>query len=128
MYSLRVYYEDTDAGGVVYNANYLRFFERARTEFLRDLGVDIKDWIERGVSFVVSEASLKFHRAARYGDQLSISTAPSEITAAAFLLTHNVHREKELIVSGSTKMVCVGPGLKPRRIPEAIVHSLGSYR
>ena len=71
---VKMYYEDTDCGGVVYHANYLRYFERARTEFFAERGILIRDFMEQGIIFVVVRAEVDFESPARYGDILSIQS------------------------------------------------------
>ena len=75
---IRIYYEDTDCGQVVYYANYLRIFERARTEYLRGLGVDVAHWMDEGLLFTVTHAEVDYHAPARYGDVIHVRTAVTE--------------------------------------------------
>jgi len=118
--TVRIYYEDTDCGGVVYYANYLRYFERARTEFLRDEGVDLAEVIARGVQFVVAEAAQKYMRSARYNDLLRIETRLVGLKRASFTLGNWAWRGEELLVSGMTTLASVDLKGKPVRLPADI--------
>lgn len=119
---VRIYYEDTDCGGVVYYANYLRYFERARTEFIRDKGIDLAKLMETGYLFTVSRAEVDYVAPAYYGDKLDISTELADITKASFSFAHLITRQKDnkLIVKGMAKLVCVNKGGRPTRLPEAL--------
>ena len=126
LYKTRIYYKDTDAGGVVYYANYLRFFEAARTEFLRDLGVDLHKWIEQGFFFVVAHTEVDHISPARYGDLLIVETECTSLSGARFDLSCRVSREEDhqAIASGMTSMACIGDKGKPVRIPQEIMKVL----
>ncbi len=117
---LRVYYEDTDAGGVVYYANYLRYAERARTEWLRERGVDLAEWTKKGTIFVVTETTLRLHRPARYGDLLTVDTALVSSGGATLDLLHRIRRGDDLLVENPVRLCAVGADLKPARIPPEI--------
>lgn len=125
-HATRVYWEDTDAGGIVYYANYLKFFERARTEWLRGLGVDQRTLRERdGAIFVVSEAALRYHRPARLDDLLEVTVAVREAARASLSLRQRALRGTELLAEGEVRIACVdAPTLKPRRIPPHILSHL----
>ncbi len=124
---VRIYYEDTDCGGVVYYANYLRYFERARTEFLDERGVDLGRLMEEGVVFVVAEASVKYLAPARYGDILSIETHVEKAGPASIVFGHRVLREGtvEHLVTAFVKIGCVGPGMRPERLRSDIMKAIG---
>ena len=87
---VRVYYEDTDCGGVVYYASYLRYFERARTELLRSVDIDIGNLAEKGILFIVSRAEIDYLFPARYGEILRIESTVSQIKNASFIITYQV--------------------------------------
>ena len=114
----KIYYEDTDCWGVVYYANYLKYFERARTELFESRGMDLKKLMEEGIFFVVVEANLRYLLPGRYGDIFSVETSVGKIGAASILFSHRVLREGtgESIVEGSVKIGCVGRNLKPMRL------------
>ena len=130
-HALRVYWEDTDAGGVVFYANYLKFFERVRTEWLRSLGVSQQRLQrEQGVLFVVAEATLRLARPARLDDQLEATVAVAEAARASLRLHQQVWRGGELLAEGMVRIGCVqagdgtGAGFRPSRIPAAIYDQL----
>ena len=91
---IRIYYEDTDCGGVVYYANYLKYFERARTQDLEERGLSVARLMKEGTVFVVVHADVDYRSPARYDDRLSIETVVSDMTAASFTFSH-VIRERE---------------------------------
>lgn len=117
--SIRVYYEDTDAGGVVYYANYLRFMERARTEWLRDLGFEQDELSQQdGVVFAVRSASLEFIKAARFNDMLQVDTIVAAIGKASVTFAQTITRGDELICSGEIRLACVDAiRFAPKPIP-----------
>lgn len=123
---VRVYYEDTDAGGVVYYANYLRFMERARSEWLDAMGVGIT-WLsqEAGLQFVVSEATLKYHQPAVLGDHLEVSVGEVKPGGASLTLSQEVHRGGDLLCSGAFRLATVDScSLRPKRLPRELAELL----
>ena len=124
--SLRVYWEDTDAGGVVYHANYLKFFERARTEWLRALGIGQERMrAETNRVFVVVQAALRYAAPARLDDVIEVSVALAARGRASLELAQRVTRDGMLLVEGSIRIGCVEAGtFRPRRIPNAILERL----
>ncbi len=118
-FRLRIYYEDTDCGGVVYYANYLRYCERARTELLESQGASLKKLMDEGVYFVVAEASLKYLAPGRYGDILLIETLVERAGPASIVFSHRIRREEtnQELVQATVKLGCVGRDLKPMRLP-----------
>ena len=124
---VRVYYEDTDAGGVVYYANYLRFMERARTEWLRTLGFE-QDQLaqELSVVFAVAGLEIAYRKPARFNDALSVSAKIDTIGRASLLFKQEIWREgsnnsRELLTTASVKVVCVNTGtFRSMTIPTAI--------
>lgn len=123
---LRVYWEDTDAGGVVFHANYLKFFERARTEWLRTLGVGQQRLLDsEGLLFVVAETALRYLRAARLDDLLDITVAVAEAGRASLRLQQQAWRGGELLAEGTIRIGCVtSAGFRPCRIPAAILEKI----
>ena len=125
-----MYWEDTDAGGIVFYANYLKFFERARTEWLRSLGVEqqsLKD--KSGGMFVVSETHIKYFSPARLDDLLEVTAQTSEAGRASVVLTqqawHLVNGERKLLAEGSIRIGWVDTQtMKPGRIPAQILEAL----
>ena len=129
--TLRVYWEDTDAGGVVFYANYLKFFERARTEWLRTLGFSQQHLLQHdGVMFVVADTSLRYLRAARLDDLLQVSVEVAEAGRASLRLQQQAWRDGELLAEGGIRIGCVAAGrgadagFKPCRIPAAILEKV----
>jgi acyl-CoA thioester hydrolase len=136
---LRVYWEDTDAGGVVFYANYLKYFERARTEWLRGFGFSqeamrlqngSQDGLQDGVMFVVSSTSVRYLSPARLDDLLQISVEPRELGRASMLLFQQAWRGERLLAQGEIRIGCVASGaladFKPTRIPAALVAAVKS--
>ena len=123
---LRVYWEDTDAGGVVFYANYLKFFERARTEWLRALGFSQQQMLTRdGVMFVVADTALRYLRAARLDDLLQVTVAVAEAGRASLRLSQQAWRDGELLAEGTIRIGCVtAAGFRPCRIPAAILEKI----
>jgi acyl-CoA thioester hydrolase len=122
---VRVYYEDTDAQGVVYYANYFRFMERARTEWLRSLGVDMVRLQEEDRRiFVVAEVNVKFHAPARLSDELVVTAGLKELTRVAFDIEQKIFRNStdgELLISGIVKAAYLdADSMRPRRVPSSI--------
>ena len=123
--ALRVYYEDTDAQGVVYYANYFRFMERARTEWLRSLGVDmVRLQDEDRRIFVVAEVNAKFHSPARLSDDLVVTAALRDLTRVAFDIEQKIFRNStdgELLISGIVKAAYLDADtMRPKRVPSSI--------
>ena len=119
-WSVRVYYEDTDAAGIVYHANYLRFMERARTEWLRSLGFEQNLLVEnRGVLFVVNRTDVKYFRGARLNEDLKIVTQLVRLRGASMMFEQLIEdRTEKPVCSGGVSVACVHSRLfKPCRIP-----------
>jgi len=126
IWPIRVYWEDTDAGGVVYHASYLRFLERARSEWLRALRYAQDALREReGVVFVVRAMRLEFLRPARLDDELVVSVALEERRRASLLMRQSIHRGQESLVEAEVKVACVAAAdFRPRAVPEALVAAM----
>lgn len=118
----RIYWEDTDAGGIVYYANYLKFLERARTEWLRALGYDQSELANReGVVFVVRSVNVEFMKPARLDDTIVVRIETANAGASVVLLRQSIERENERLVSADVKLACVKLGaLQPARIPKSL--------
>jgi acyl-CoA thioester hydrolase len=120
-FNLRVYYEDTDAGGIVYHANYLKFAERARTEFLNELGLSNSDMMKQDTAFVVSRIEIDYKRPALLEEKLSVETTIEKLGAATLILNQNVMRQDELLAALKVSVVVVSMSEKKAiRIPEKI--------
>lgn len=115
---VRVYYEDTDMAGVVYYANYLRFIERARSDALREAGVDQRAMRDEGVVFVVNRVVADYHAPARYDDVLEIETTALDVRRASATLRQIVRRDGALIFSADVRIACITIAGKPLRLPE----------
>jgi acyl-CoA thioester hydrolase len=123
---VRIYYEDTDCGGMVYYANYLKFFERARTQYLEERGLSVAGLMKEDTTFVVVHAEVDYRSSARYGDWLTIETVISDMRAASFTFSH-VIREREsrrVVVEGSARLAAVNGKGKVKRLDKAIVAML----
>ncbi len=131
LWQARVYWEDTDAGGIVYYANYLRFLERARTEWLRSRGISQRALArDPGLIFTVIELQAQYRRPARIEDLLAISCQPAREGGASLRFEQNVWRDSdagELLLQASVRVACLdAQSLKPRRLPEVIIRELGA--
>ena len=118
-WTVRVYYEDTDAGGIVFYANYLKFFERARTEWLRAAGVDQQALIEReGAAFVVKNATIDYHAPARLDDEITLTLAIEKLGRASIAFAQKAYCGELLLVEASVKVGCVDIAtVRPRSLP-----------
>lgn len=123
---VRVYYEDTDAGGIVFYANYLKFFERARTEWLRACGIDqqrVAD--ETGAIFIVRSTALDYRAPARLDDMLTITSRIRRIGRASVEFTQEAWRDGTLLVAGHIRIGCVDrAGIRPAAIPPDVLDAL----
>src|SRR6186713_1839246 len=119
---IRVYWEDTDAAGIVFYANYLKFFERARTEWLRGLGFGQERLrTDAGIAFVVSETRLRYRRPARLDDVIDVSVAVAHLGQASLEIAQEARRADELLADGTIRIGCVELGtFRPCRIPNEI--------
>jgi acyl-CoA thioester hydrolase len=123
-FTLRVYWEDTDAGGVVFFANYLKFFERARTEWLRSIGfAQERLRTDTGVLFVVADTAVRYLRPARLDDELAVTVRVTEAGRVSMTISQQAWRGPELLAEGRIRIGCVDAGtFRPRRIPNEILH------
>lgn len=119
-FDLRVYYEDTDFGGIVYYANYLKFIERARSEWVRDIGMSQIELKEQGIVFAVRHLDADYHLAANYDDELTVLTELTEVTGARFLMDQKIWRGETLIFSATVTIVCISNSGRPTRLPAEI--------
>lgn len=120
---IRIYYEDTDCGNVVYYANYLKYFERARTEYLESRGWSVASLMEQGTIFVVVHAEAHYRSPGRYGEILVVETTLSDVTPASFTFVH-VLREKvssRVVVEGSARLAVTDGNGKVKRLDKDIV-------
>lgn len=123
---VRVYYQDTDAGGVVFHAQYLAFMERARTELLNDAGIDLARFAERHhLLFMVHELHVRYHQSARLNDMLSVSAEVVKLGRASVVFRQRVERAGELLVEADVALALVDSRrMKPARMPEELEQAL----
>ncbi len=121
-----VYYHDTDAGGVVYYANYLKYLEEARTEWLAKRGVVLRDWVAKGITFAVYECNVRYKSPARYGDTIVSSAKLKEHSPVKLTLTQAVRikASQRLLVEAEVTLVCLDQNFKVMKIPEQIQNVL----
>ncbi|MBI4205982.1 MAG: tol-pal system-associated acyl-CoA thioesterase [Betaproteobacteria bacterium] len=125
---IRVYYEDTDSGGVVYYANYLKFLERARTEWLRALGFTQRELAGRErVVFVVRSLAIEYMRPSWFDDSLQVTVEPVKVGAGQMVVAQQVARAAEVLATAQVRLACVNAAtFKPVRIPRAITIRTGT--
>ena len=126
MFEIKVYYEDTDAGGVVYYANYLRYFERARTEYLKEHGLEVKELLNKGILFVVARTEIDYKSPAQLYDTIQVETTITDVSKASFWIDYKITRkiDNKLLVNGRTKMACISKYKKLLRIPPEVFSHL----
>ncbi len=118
-FQIRVYIEDTDAGGIVYHANHVRFMERARTEWLRASGID-HYWHQKDYHFVVHKISLKYKRAILMDDLITVTASVVSCKSTSFVLQQNIYRGEIMLASGEVELACISTAMKPLRLPNQI--------
>jgi len=122
--TIRVYYEDTDFSGNVYHAQYLKFFERGRTEFLRALGVHHSELIESGLVFAVTHLEIGFNAAAHIDDLLSVETRLGDLSGARVVLDQSIWRDETIIAHAEVTIAMLNEKGRPVRIPPAVKNAL----
>ncbi|MFN4324475.1 tol-pal system-associated acyl-CoA thioesterase [Ralstonia sp. RL] len=127
---VRVYYEDTDAGGVVYYANYLKFFERCRTEWMRSAGHDQRQLaLDAGIGFVARKASCDYLRPAHLDDQLTVGLEVEKLTRVRVVFRQHVRRGDEELVTGTVEIACVDmASMRPAPIPDFLYAKLETLK
>lgn len=122
-WSARVYYEDTDAGGVVYHARYLAFYERARTELLRQLGISQHKLLQESIAFVVKKMDISYHLPARLDDLLTINSKVDQIRKASIIFKQTIINENNQVISSADVIIaCVDiTKMKPCGLPKSLV-------
>ena len=123
---VRVYYEDTDAGGVVYYANYLKFFERARTEMLRNLGFEQDQLLEdEGIIFVVRSVHVEYLLPARFNEQINVSALVTLAKKASLIFSQAITRGDDVLCRGTVRIACLdSQSMRPKAIPEFLLEQL----
>ncbi|MCK4912157.1 MAG: YbgC/FadM family acyl-CoA thioesterase [Candidatus Omnitrophica bacterium] len=120
----KIYYHDTDAGGVVYYANYLKYLEESRTELLKEAGVDISKLAGEGILFAVRKVEIEYKAPARYADTLIITALISRIKNATLEFTQTINRGDQILVKANTQLVCINSNFAPQAIPEEVSQCL----
>ncbi|MEE8213748.1 MAG: tol-pal system-associated acyl-CoA thioesterase [Alphaproteobacteria bacterium] len=129
IYPVRVYYEDTDAAGIVYYANYLKYAERARTEMLRDLGTENARLMKtEGLAFAVRRCEVDFFKPARLDDLLSVETRLIDVGGASLVADQRVKRDNAELVRMELKLACMSLAGRPARLPAAVKTRLEEFR
>lgn len=122
---IKIYYHDTDCGGVVYYANYLKYLEEARSEYFEDRNLIIKDLRNEGIGFVVARQEIDYKSPAVYGDTLEIKTRVTEASLTRINFEYDIiNQSGKLVASAKTVLVFVDKNLKPKRIPEDMLKKL----
>jgi len=126
---LRVYCEDTDFSGVVYHANYVRYLERGRSDFIRDLGVGLSVLLagDRPVTFMVTRLDIRFLRPARIDDHLEVRTLADLASGARVVCRQAIMRGDEMLFEAVSENVCVGLDGRPRRLPQVFMQRIAAY-
>ncbi|MEM9583445.1 MAG: tol-pal system-associated acyl-CoA thioesterase [Pseudomonadota bacterium] len=119
-FACRVYYEDTDLAGIVYYANYLKFIERARSEWVRELGIDQVALKAQGLVFAVRRVEADYLMAAKFDDMLVVKTKVEKITGSRIILTQDVSRDTQTLFHSVVTLVCLADSGRPARIPADI--------
>ncbi len=125
---IRVYYEDTDAAGIVYYANFLKFAERGRTEFLRALGFEQESMRRSiGLAFAVRHCSADYLKPARLDDELLVETRLTALGGASLEVEQGVRRRGEMLVHLALRLACLGPAGRPARLPAGLRRALAPF-
>jgi len=119
-FPIRVYYEDTDMGGVVYYANYLRFIERARSEWVRTLGIDQNAMRDEGIVWVVRRVEADYLTASKFEDDLIVETSLAEVTSARLVMDQVVRRGETVVFRARVTAACMNAAGRPVRLPAEI--------
>jgi acyl-CoA thioester hydrolase len=129
-FPIRVYWEDTDAGGIVYYANYLKFMERARSEWLRAIGIEqgpLKD--EHNAMFVVVSVEAHFKRPARYGELLEVGCVIDQTTRASLTFRQQILRDGELLIDGKVRVACLdATTFRPQPVPDTVIEKMHAWQ
>ena len=121
----KIYYHDTDAGGIVYYARYLEHLEEARSEMLADRGIVVSEYARKGVVFPVVHLEIDYKSPARYGDTIEIRTSVEKIGNASIQFHQNITRDGVTLIEAKTIWACVSLSMKPCRVPDEIRKALG---
>ena len=125
---IKIYYHHTDSGGLVYYAEYLKFLEEARSEFLEERGISIKESVKQGILFVVSRQEIDYKSPAFYGDVLEVETRLAKVSGVRIEFTYAIRNQnRQLISQAKTVLVCVDKDIKPKVIPQEIRDKIEKY-
>ncbi len=124
-FTVKVYYEDTDVGGVVYYANYLKFLERARSEAIYSIGFTNSDlFVSQGILLIVKSCNIKYLSPAKFEDKLTIVSEVTSFTKTSFIMKQEIFRDKELISEAEIHLVSVNKNGKPSKLPDKLKEKL----
>ena len=127
-HQIKVYYEDTDSGGVVYYANYLKFLERARSEAIYELGLSNKELLENyGILIIVKSCNINYKISAKFEDKLNIFSSIQSITKTSFIMKQTIKRKEEIISESEIHLVTVNKEGKPTKIPDVLESAFKKY-
>ena len=124
MIKKKIYYHDTDCGGVVYYANYLKYLEEGRTEYYHQRGVNLAETAKKGVMFTVVHVEADYTKPARYGDTIQIKTSIEKTGNCSIHFLQEVKKENDILLKAKVVLACVGKDFKPKRIPPDIRNCL----
>jgi acyl-CoA thioester hydrolase len=124
LYKTRIYYQDTDAGGVVYFANYLKLFEKSWFEYLISIGISLPEWEKSDTYMIIRNASLDLMDKLKYGDIVQVDTSLKEIKHSYFIMSHSVSKDGRVTTRGETRMACINGQGRPKRMPEGFKATL----
>ena len=122
----RIYYHDTDCGGVVYYASYLEYFEEARTEHLRNIGIDVADYAAKGSLFAVVHMEIDYKCPARYDDLIKVSARIEKVGSASIHFAQEVKKADTLLISAKVVLACIDKNMKARRLPDEMRQKLSA--
>lgn len=127
---LRVYYEDTDAAGMVYHANFIKYMERARTDFLRLMGIWLRDWTTRedAIQFVVKSVNIEYMASAFLDDAIRVVSIPKEMKSASMTIDQEVLRGDTLLARAIIRVACLDNKSRPRRLPDEVKKKLAPLK
>jgi len=120
----KIHYHDTDCGGIVYYANYLKYFEEARTEYMSAKGIDLRELSKAGTLFVVRRVEVDYKSPAHYGDDITILTEIAKIKNVSLEFFQEAKRGNKVLVSATTKLVCIGQDFSPKALAPKVVQCL----
>ncbi|HOX55062.1 MAG: thioesterase family protein [Candidatus Omnitrophica bacterium] len=120
MIQKKIYYHDTDCGGVVYYSNYLKFLEEGRTEFCAANGIDLQEWFNKGTLFVVVHVEVDYKYPARYGDVVKLATQVEKLGNSSIHFSQNITLNDKTVIVSKTIWACIDKDFKPRIIPQEI--------